>query len=182
MIDLTPEQEGAVSGPITEPQYLMQIDLDQPYFWSTRQNATFNDDQFVRSELQLGQITNDTANFQFRNEGCKFSAAAEDGVFHRNRVRIWWAYGPKPGVYYVDPGYWDPGYTVEPDSDVPDPILLFDGLIYSMPVIDDWISVVARRTAPTLFPRKIIRPPIANHLPSPGYSVAFDGAILQIQE
>lgn len=182
MRTLTPAQEAAVAGPVTAPCYLLEVSLDEMHYWSTRNQIEHDDNTFVPAQIQLGRMSNNEVQFSFYNADYQWTQGCVDGVYLRKVVRVWWAYGPHHAPLYVNTGYWDDGYTEEPDTTAPDPILLFDGLIYSFPTIDDWVTIVARRTPPRLFPNLIMRPPFANFLPAPGYTVTFDGSILQIQE
>src|SRR5690606_26140313 len=98
--------------------------------------------------------------FSFYSEDYAHTNNARNGAYARKRVRVWWA----------------DGHGDDPEGDYPAPILLFDGFIYETPTIDNWIEVVAGQTPPEKFPAARLRPPFANHLPSAGYTVQFDGA------
>lgn len=183
MLELTPDQLAAVTAQTTAPCYIMEIELDEIRTWSTRQTVVWNDAVYERGFLKLDTVTNDEARFSFYNENYTHTGNALNGTYMRKRVRIWWAYGPagNGGVYYADPGYWKENYTVEPDSGHPEPLLRFDGIVYATPSIDNWVSVIARHTPPMRYPRPRLRPPFANHLPSPGYTVTFDNTVLTIE-
>ena len=165
MITTSSSQDVQVDGPITEPCYVMQIDLDQPYLWSTRQRVEFDDMTFEPGSIQWGHLKNDELSFSFWNEDYRHSDNARSGAYARKRVRVWWAYG----------------HGDDSDETYPDPILRFDGYINATPVIDSWISVIASQVPPKKFPSARLRPPFANHLPVAGYPVPFDGAILRVE-
>lgn len=167
MLVTSPAQDAEVSGIVREPCYVIAIELDQPYFWSTRQEVTFDDMQFIPGfiERETFKLKNDELSFSFYNEDYVHTDNARAGVYARKRVRVWWAYG----------------HGSDPEETYPDPILRFDGMIYETPLIDQWISVVAGQTPPERVPGTRLRPPYANHLPSPGYTVQFDGAILRVE-
>lgn len=167
MIITTPEQDAQIAGPITEPCYVVQIDLDTPKFWSTRQPVAFDGMYFEPGFIQEDslKIANDELRFSFYNENFQHTNNARSGIYARARVRVWWAYG----------------IGDDPLGSYPDPILRFDGFVYETPSIDEWISVVAAQTPPKRFPSPRLRPPFANHLPTAGYTVQFDGAVLRVE-
>lgn len=179
---LSPEQLAAVTAQTTAPCYIMEIDLDEPYRWSTRQQVNWGDLVFQKGFLKIDKVDNEQAMFSFYNETYAHTNNALNGIYMRKRVRIWWAYGEanNGGVHYVNPGYWKEGYTVEPDEGRPEPILKFDGIIYATPAIDKWISVIANQTPPKRYPNPRLKPPFANFTPSPGYTVQFNNTVMTI--
>ena len=185
MRELDPTQLAVVTGPVTAPCYLIAIELDRPYFWTTRTPVTMDVDgasqTFVKGGVKLSQISLEGATLAVDNRDDRHTDNALDGDYARGRVRIWWAYGPELGAHYVTPGYWEQGYTVGPDTDMPDPILCFDGIIYATPQIGAWLTIDARREPARLYPFARIRPPRANHLPRAGYTVTFDGTVLIVE-
>lgn len=180
---LTPEQEAAVTAQATAPCYVMEIELDDTYRWSTRQRVVWGEGVFEKGFIKIDTITNEQTSFSFYNGDYSHTNNALNGVYMRKRVRIWWAYGAanNGGVHYVDPGYWDEGYTVEPTEGEPTPILKFDGIIYSTPSIDNWISVIASQTPPKRYPNPRLKPPFANFTPSAGYTVQFNNTVMTIE-
>lgn len=179
MRTLTPEQLERVERQVTEPCYIISIELDKNEVWPT--NSAQGSPEPGR--IRMGKISGEEARFSFWNENYQWTQNSITGVYLRRNVQVYWAYGPNDTPYYVNPGYWQPNYTTEPvNSEGLELIQLFDGFIYSMPRIDAWIEVVARATPPKLYPSRIIRQPFANFLPPAGYSVQFDGAILQIED
>jgi hypothetical protein len=142
----------------------------------------FEGNLYEAGSLQLGKVTHDSAELKISNHDFSLTNGALDGTYLRAAVKVWWAYS---GVYvgeYVDAGYVDEGYAKGAgDSFLTDPILRFSGLIYATPTIKEWLSITARRTPPKMYPNVKLRPPLANHLPSGGYVLPFDGAILKIE-
>ena len=181
MIILTTAQAATVAGPVSEPRYIVDIELDQPYHLSTRDDVSVNDALYTAGTLKLGKVSEETAELQIENFSYQHTQNAIAGVYMRNPVKIWWAYSAKEAAYYVQQGYWQEGYIEEPDSTEPGVILMFEGIISGTPDIDEWLSITAKRSAPKLFPFAKIRPPVANHAPNAGYSVPFDGALLKIE-
>lgn len=183
MKTLTPEQLATVQAQVTGPRYLMEIELDEPRYWSTREPTEWNGNLFEMGYLRMGNVSNEQANFAFFNEDYVHTNNALNGVYMRRSVRIWWAYGPAKngGVHYVNPGYWDEGYTISPEEGDPEPILKFEGMIFATPEINKWITVMARQTPPKRYPSPRLKPPFANHLPSAGYTVQFDSTALTIE-
>lgn len=286
MRTLSAEQQFVTDGPVTEPQYLIEITLDQPYYWSTRSDTEHNGNTYTVGAVQLGAVSGDRAELRVDNHGYAYTQGALDGTYLRQPCRVLWAYGALPvasaepvqadesfdadtgwtlgdgwsiatgEAYAVDPGaeslltasmtplsvgadytitlVIDALYTgsvsVECDgveviaaqtsagtyagaytpvagaeelqiiasSDfqgdlasvsvqqdgavgVPDPIVIFDGIINATPDINEWLSVSCSKTPPRLYPFRKLRPPLANFTPSAGYVVEFDGAILRIE-
>lgn len=179
MINLSPEQLAAVLAVVTNPRYLVKIDLDEERYFSTRDQVAVDDEVYVPGYLQLRSISDQTAEFSLYNENYIHTQNAINGVYMGNRVQIWWAYSAAQVALYVERGYWEEGYTDEYGAE-PERFKLFDGIIDSFPVIDDWLSVSCTRVAPRRYPFAKIRPPIANHAPVAGYSIFFDGALLKI--
>lgn len=182
MRQLGPNQRAVVEAQSTEPNYLIEIDLEETHYWSTRDVRSFLGNVFEPGFVSMGRVANGELSLSFWNGDYQYTESAVDGGFLRNGIKVWWAYGEKDTARYVEEGYWEEGYVEEPGTAPPAPILIFDGFIYSTPRIDQWIDIIARPTPPKFYPDRIIRRPIANFLPSPGYSIEFDGAILQIEE
>lgn len=162
MINFSPEQEAAVAGPVTEPQYLIEIELDQPYFFSTRAGVFWDGNAYGAGEVQLGRVSHDSAELTIDNHDFRHTGNALDGYYLGSPVRVLWAY--------------------DQDADpAPAPIVLFDGIISATPQVGDWLAVSCRRTPPRVYPFTKLRPPLANHLPSAGYMLQFDGRVLRIE-
>lgn len=181
MRDLTPEQQAAVAGPVTEPQYLVYIELDQPYYLSTRSEVDFGGNTYIPGRLQLNKVAQESCDLLVDNTEYLFTQGAQNGEYLRNPVEVYWAYGPRRGVRYVKPGYWKAGYTVESDETVPGAQLIFRGVVNSTPSISEWLSVQCARTPPRLYPFRKMLPPHANFLPSAGYVLPFDGNVIRIE-
>lgn len=162
MITLSPEQEAAVAGPVTEPQFLIEIELDQPYFFSTRKTVLLGGANYVAGDVRLGRVSRDSAELMINNHDYRHTNDALDGVYMRAPVRILWAYN-------------------QDASPAPDPIVLFEGIISATPQPGEWLSVTCSRTPPGVYPFTKLRPPLANHLPSAGYMLQFDGQVLRIE-
>lgn len=162
MITLSPEQEAAVAGPVTAPQFLIEIELDQPYFFSTRADVTVDGNTYVAGAVQLGRVSHDSAELMINNHDYRHTGNALDGAYLRSPVRVLWAY--------------------DQDADpAPAPIVLFEGIISATPQVGNWLSISCRRTPPRVYPFTKLRPPLANHLPSAGYMLQFDGQVLRIE-
>lgn len=158
MRDLDTSQEGVVAGPVTEPQYLVSLELDMPLFFSTFSTRDFDGQTYNRGEIRLGKVTPREAEVLVWNQDDVWTDGSLTGSFQRSPVKIHWAY-----------------------SDT-DPILLFDGIINNTtPQNDGWLRVQCTRTSPKLYPGTRIRPPLANHLPAVGYSIQFDGVTITVE-
>lgn len=157
MRTLDPDQLALVEAQSTKPNYGIRVELDQPHTWFTNESGELLENGRVR----LDSISGEEVRFSFWNLDYQWTQNAINGVYLRRPVSVFW-------TYFADP---------EPSA-----IQLFEGFIYSMPSIGEWIEVVAQATPPKLYPSLIVRQPQANFLPPAGYSVEFDGAILQIEE
>lgn len=164
MRTLSTEQAAAVAGPVTEPQYLVEITLDSPRFLSTRATVILSGNTYTTGDLQVGPVRHDSAELMIANHDDSLTAGAEDGAFLRQPVKILWAYGAATG-----------------DASEPVPITRFEGIISATPEIGEWIKVECSPTPPKLYPFQRLRPPTANFLPSAGYVLAWDGAVLRIE-
>lgn len=178
MKPFNPAQENALSGPITTPQYLVYIELDQPYYWSTYADVTAMGQDWSRYGVRVGNVSGSSASLMVENDDYRHTENSLSGAYQRGEVRIYWAY-QIPDSPYVEEGYWEDGYVSDTNEPVVD--LIFEGLIYACPSVDFWLSIEASRTPPRLFPFQRIRPPFANHLPPPGYMVEFDNQVLRVE-
>lgn len=96
MKTLSAEQQFVTAGPVTEPQYLVEITLDQPYYWSTRADTEHNGNTYTVGMVQLGNVSGQRAELRVDNHGYSFTQGALDGTFLRQPVRVLWAYGALP--------------------------------------------------------------------------------------
>lgn len=181
MKTLTAAQAATVAGPVSEPQFLVEITLDQPYYWSTRSVREYNGNTYQTGGVQVLRVSDDSCTLRIDNHDWSFTNGALDGDFLRQPVSVLWAYESKAQALYVERGYWEPGYTSEYDDTPPDVIPRFEGIINATPEIGEWITVECSKTPPRFYPFRKLRPPLANHLPSSGYLLTFDGDLLRIE-
>lgn len=181
MRTLTTAQDATVAGPVSEPQYLVEINLDQPYYWSTRASRDYNGETYALGGIQVVRVSPDACELRMDNHDYTYTRGALEGDYLRGEVKVYWAYEAKAEALYVERGYWESGYTAEYDDTSPAPILLFDGVIDATPEIGEWLTIQCTRTPPKLYPFKKLRAPLANFLPSAGYVLQFDGQVLRIE-
>jgi len=143
----------ATDGPVTEPQYLVDIELDIPLFLSSRADVG----GYTAGLLRMGRVAPDSVELLIENYDYRHTTNAQDGVYLRKPVKIWWAYGDETRI------------------------LMFDGVVFGTPMISEWLSVTVRREPPRLYPFTKLRQPLANFLPSAGYVIQFDGQVLKIE-
>src|SRR5690606_693390 len=105
-----PAQENAIAGPITTPQYLVYIELDQPYYWSTYADVTAMGQDWSRSGVRVGNVSGSSASLMVENDDYLDTENALSGAYQRGEVRIYWAY-TIPDSPYVEEGYWEEGYV-----------------------------------------------------------------------
>lgn len=181
MLDLTPLQEQSVSAEVRRPNFLVTITLDQTLRYATRADTTWQGNFYEAGKIQLGRVSHKQAEFKIDNHDYSFTAGALAGSYMRAPVEIYWAYEGVLESEYVEPGYWAEGYVQGAGSLILNPILIFRGMIYETPRIENWLSVVCHRMPPRLYPFRKLRPPLANHTPSVGYTITFNGQVLNIQ-
>lgn len=179
MLTLTTDQQEAVQGPITAPQYLVDIELGAPFHWSTREERIEGGVTYQPGRIRSVSISPRGCTLVVDNHDYVFTNGAIDGAFLRAPVTVWWAYGARPGALYAEEGYWESGYTSGPGTQ-PAVIQRFSGIVDATPEIGEWMTVECTWSPPRRYPFRRLRPPIANWLPSPGYVVEFDGGILRI--
>jgi hypothetical protein len=178
---LSPAQLASTAQAGTEPRFFVFLELDQEYRLSTRENATLNGDLYTSGQIRIDSVSGDACQLAIYNEDYRHTLNALNGAYLRNRVRVYWAYGEDPRARYVTAGYWNEGYTDGPNEDLPAAFLLFDGIIDGTPFVDNWMNISARKDTPKRWPAVRIKPPFANHAPSAGYVIQFDGQALRIQ-
>lgn len=154
MRSLDADQLASVAPIITDPNYLITIQLDEPYQWATgAPRATF-----VAGPVVVGAISPDRATLYVHNEDYKHTQNVVQGSYLGSTVTISWAY------------------------DEATPITYFVGVITAIPELDEYLRIECERQGPRVYPRGRFLPPLFNHLPSPGYSIEFDGASITIGE
>lgn len=154
MRDLDTQQIDAVAGPFTDHNYLINIELDEPYQWTTgAPRATF-----VTGPVRVGAVSAERVTLYVYNEDYKHTQNVVQGAYLGSTVTVSWAY------------------------DEADPITIFVGIITAIPELDEWLRIECERQGPRVYPRGRFLPPEFNHLPAPGYSVEFDGASITIGE
>lgn len=182
MRTITTDLLGEISGDqATLPVYLVEITLDQPYTLSTAQPLNWNGKSWINGLIGDGtlQATPDNASFAIENMDDRFTAAALNGGFQRQPVKIWWAYGLGEYGEYFEEGYIDDDYIQGPEIGKPE--LLFSGLISATPEIGMWLRIEATRATPRGYPRLRVRPPIANHLTPSGANIVFGGETYRVE-
>lgn len=181
MRNLGPTQQSAVYQAGTEPRYFVKINLGEDQLLSTGADGQWQGEQYVSGYLRVLGVSGDRANLEIWNEDYQYTIGAMNGAYLRNRVQVFWAYEGDPRAHYVEPGYWEKGYTYGPSTTQPTAILIFDGIISGTPRVDEWLTVHCARETPKTWPSKKIRPPFANFAPSAGYTMNFDGQTIRIE-
>lgn len=174
MRHLLPSQLQEVDGKTgVLPVFLVEVTLDQPYQFSTRQSLSWDGKDWIRGSLFVDDVDGESATIRIENIDNRFSLGAISGDYSRNPIKIWWGYGVGQPIPYVESGYVVPGYVNGPLTD--DVELLFSGTISSTPKVDGWMTIQANRTTVRGYPKKRVRPPLANHAAVEGAVVVFGG-------
>lgn len=176
---LTPEQLERVEGPVTQPMYLVQIELDAPMHLSTREELSWNGQTWLNGLIHLDRVGPDSASLRIHNSDYRYTTPALQGAYQRKPVRIWWGYGAGQYAEYFAPGYIAPGYVRGPS--LGEPILLFDGLISAIPEIGEWLRIELTRSPPRRYPRWRVLPPRTNHLTPAGAVIVFGGESYRLE-
>lgn len=176
---LTSGQLEQINGVGTRPHYLIEITLDSPMYLSTRHTVAWNGHTWVESECRVNSIGPEEASIQILNKEFQYTMGALTGDYQRQAVRIWWSYGIDEHLNYVEEGYVQEGYVQGPQA--AEPILIFDGIINSLPNVNMWLDVTATRTPPRRYPRWRILPPRANHLTPAGAVIVFGGESIRLE-
>lgn len=187
MRDLTTTQEQVYSGSNVQRQLLIEVELDQMYYFSTRADQFSYDGNlylagFVRRPL--GIVSSELAEFAIWNTNFEHTKNAKNGAYRQGYVRVMDGRGSKHTIPYVELGYHEEGYIEgSTPNDVPEPITLHEGIIYSTtPTIEGWLEIVSKPDPFNYYPSAKLRPPFANHLPMDGDTFEFDGAIMTIED
>lgn len=143
----------AATAPVrTDPNYFININLDNQYQWMSSA-PSFGTEP---GPVLMGPVSGDRATIYVHNEDYRHTQNVVEGVYLGGFVAISWAYGEEARI------------------------LIFTGIITSIPECDDWLQIDCEREGPRVYPRGRFLPPSFNHLPPPGYSVEFDGAMITI--
>lgn len=154
MRSLNSAQAQATERTRTNPNYFITIELDDHYQWTSSTPAVNADP----GPVLVGSVSGERATLFVYNDDDRFTQDVIQGAYLGNFAAIAWAYEDA------------------------DPILIFTGMITSIPDVDDngWMRVECERSGPRVYPKGRFLPPQFNHLPPPGYSLEFDGALITI--
>lgn len=166
---------------VQEPWYLVDITLDQEHHYTTGPAATINGVDYLPGHVTGLTMGADGCVLQVLNEGNQHTMPALRGAYQRNPVSVRLAempealYEDQDGNYYLDQA----GTPYEAASGVPG-IHLLSGTISSIPVVNEWISVMVERTTGRRFPSQRIVPPMANHTRPEGTVIPINQSTYRI--
>lgn len=178
MKELTPEVIEALAGPVVEPCFLIEIELDDVMHLSTRQRFEYGGITYEPGLVQGLQISQSEASFGLVNKNFQHTTPALMGSYQRAPVKIWWTEGHEMSHLLVEEGYFDEGYY-DPDNRA-SPTLLFQGNVTQFTQITSILGVVATRSAARHFPTKRVLPPIANFVRPEGTVIQFGNYTFRI--
>lgn len=162
--ELTTALADALARAVTEPLYLVQIDLaGQSLRYSSAGAVSWLDQTWLPAGLRVEELRPAEAGGQegrlaLANQDNVLSALLLAESLYDRRVRIWTLYGRGP---------WD-----EEDA-----VLLFDGALDGAR-LDPYraeLDLVSQDAGTAYSPRLYVDPPLCRHLPAPGTVVAWEG-------
>lgn len=178
MKELSPGDIVALSGPVIEPCFLIEIELDEVLYLSTRQRYEYGDIVYESGLVQGLQISQSEVSFGLINEGYQYTTPALNGAYQRAPVRVLWSQGLRnPRI--VESGYFADGYYVEDNREPP--MLVFQGNVASFGSITTILGVVATRSAARHYPTKRVLPPIANFVRPEGTVISFGDYVFRLE-
>lgn len=181
MIEFSDER---VSGPITLPWYIMEIQLGQRVArLSTGAEADWGDINFESGGIKKGgfAVDGNSLRVSLINDDYSMTSDALRCVYHGGRVQAWSA--PKrPDVLlaYLPYGYAEAGYEEATAESEPEKV--FDGLISEITEIGEVIGLIATRQRLGGFPSARLSPPLVNHVASHGAKITFNNTIYVVEQ
>ena len=152
MRNLDTEQYDSTQGARREPNYLVEIDINGIQKWATSKQH----EDFSPGPILVGDFSGSRGVVWVWNEDYKYTEEVIAGSFLGNEVKISWAYDG-------------------------DPINVFSGIIEMIDIEDgEWLRISCDREGPKKYPLGRFLAPEYNHLPTPGYSIEFDGSSITI--
>jgi len=179
MKPISPEAAGALAGPVIEPCFLIEIELDEVMHLSTRQRFEYGGVTYEPGKVQGLQVSQSEAQFGLINEQYQHTTPALTGAYQRAPVKVWWTQGEEPAQLIVDDGYFAEGYY-DSESREP-PTLLFQGNLSHFTQITSILGVVASRSAARHYPAKRVLPPIANYVRPEGTVFQFGSFTFRLE-
>lgn len=168
-----------LAGPVVEPCFLIELEMDELLFLSTRQRYEFGGKVYEPGHVQGLRIAQDQLTFGLINEEHRYTTSALMGVYHRAPVRVWLTDGIATSYPLIEPGYVEDGYYIE-EPRTP-PILLFSGNVVQFSQITTVLGVVATRSAARSYPALRVLPPIANHVRPEGTQLSVSGNLFRLE-
>lgn len=181
MRTVLPLASGSIDRIITEPRYLIQLELDRVINVSTHDDLSIDGISWVQGEVQFMNASDTGAVFRIYNTNYKYTEGAVRGSYHLKPVTIYAAY-PRHGEwapYIDDPDYVDPVYFVYTDAVAF--FEIFSGRIAEITEIGEWLTIRCEKNETTRYPKVKLRSPLANHLPSPGTLIQWQGSTYRIE-
>jgi hypothetical protein len=180
MRNVYPLAASSIDRIITEPRYLIQLELDTVINLSTHDELSIDGISWVQGNVQFINASDTAAVLRIYNTDYKYTQGAVRGSFHMNPVTIYAAY-PRPDEwepYIDDPDYVDTVYFVY--TDVVAFFEIFSGRIAEITEIGEWLTIRCEKNETTRYPKVKLRSPLANHLPAPGALIQWQGETYRI--
>lgn len=180
MKDLPIEITDFLNAPSINPCFLIEIELDEVLYLSTRQDFLFGGKVYEKGRITGGPVIsqNDVA-FAIINENFKYTTPALTGVYQRAPVKVWFSEGAAVPIPLVEPGYFEEGYYTLDERRAP--ILVFEGNVSAFNQITTVLGVVASRSAARRYPTMRVLPPIANYVMPSGSIITINGNTYRLE-
>jgi len=173
--NLSESQLVTLKGSATKPLFLIELDFDSPEHLSTNGDITINGNTYIGGDVGISSVADWTsATIKLSPSPTRVQIVVTGG-WQGNPCKIYLV--PVQNnqqimqAGYVQSGYAQDGLTVE------DPILLLDGVLTSANIQSKGVDVAVSHKALVgkWTPRLRITSNIANHLPSNGSVVVWEG-------
>lgn len=162
-----------------EPLFLIEIELDETLYLSTRQRYEYAGRVYEPGLVQGLVVGQEQATFGLINENYRHTTPALTGQYQRAPVSVWWTEGFDAPQLLIDAGYVeDDYYETEWRSD---PLLIFQGEISQFDQISSVLGVMATRMASRRFPAIQVYPPIANFVTPAGTTIRVGDTTFTLQ-
>jgi len=149
----------AVAETSTKPVFLVLLGFDIPVAYSSGPSMNF----FLQFSAVSMRVTGTPPTLEIFNEGLGLGAALLSQGTTGRSVLIWETYATST----VTAGA-PPGYTM--------PIEVFRGEMSNI-TIGEQIIITCKAVAPLRCPRKVIAPPVCNHLPAAGTRIEMPAEV-----
>lgn len=179
MQELTPIDKERLQGPVNKSYFILDIHLDELIHVATGQDGQWGEIEYTKGFVRDLRVGQQAASMALFNVGNRYTTPALLGQYHRKPIKVWSAPANRVDVpLLLDYGYVEDGYFEEPEAITP--LLVFSGHITEIRAADDYLHIVATRSASQSFPRIRIVPPLANWTAPRDTVINFNGTVIRL--